>query len=154
MNVIGQNGSPIEVLLVEDSAGDVRLTIEAFREANHAVHVNVASDGVEAMAFLRREGVHANAPRPDLILLDLNMPRMDGREVLAHMAGDASLNLIPTAVLTTSDSDADIHKSYELSANCYLTKPVELDAFETLVKAINDFWLTKVRLPTHSDTRH
>lgn len=138
---------PIEVLLVEDSPGDVRLTQEAFREANRSVHLHVAFDGVEAMAFLRREGVHGAAPRPDLILLDLNLPKMDGREVLAHIKEDDSLKTIPTVILTTSEAEADIVKSYELRANCYLSKPVHLDAFEGIVKSINDFWLTKVKLP-------
>ena len=138
---------PLEVLLVEDSPGDVRLTKEAFRDANSSIHLNVAADGVEAMAFLRHEGNHAHVPRPDLILLDLNLPKMDGREVLAHIKEDASLKLIPTVILTTSDAEADIVKSYELQANCYLSKPVQLDAFEALVKSINDFWLTKVKLP-------
>jgi two-component system, chemotaxis family, response regulator Rcp1 len=137
----------IEVLLVEDSPGDVRLTQEAFREANKTIHLHVAADGVEAMAFLRREGIHSQAPRPDLILLDLNLPKMDGREVLAHIKGDEGLKSIPTVILTTSDAEADIVKSYQLRANCYLTKPVQLDAFESLVKSINDFWLTKVKLP-------
>ena len=138
---------PIEVLLVEDSPGDVRLTQEAFRKANKTIHLQVASDGVEAMAFLRRERMHGGAPRPDLILLDLNLPKMDGREVLAHIKGDESLKSIPTVILTTSDAEADIVRSYQLQANCYLTKPVQLDAFESLVKSINDFWLTKVKLP-------
>jgi two-component system, chemotaxis family, response regulator Rcp1 len=138
---------PIEVLLVEDSLGDVRLTREAFREANPLVHLQVATDGVEAMAFLRQEGAHANAPRPDLILLDLNLPKMDGREVLAHIKDDGMLKTIPTVILTTSDAEVDIVKSYQLQANCYLTKPVQLEAFENLVKSINDFWLTKVKLP-------
>ena len=138
---------PIEVLLVEDSPGDVRLTEEAFREANQAIHLHVANDGVEAMGFLRREGAHASAPRPDLILLDLNLPKMDGREVLAHIKDDENLKTIPTVILTTSDAEADIVKSYQLQANCYLTKPVQLDAFDALVKSINDFWLTKVKLP-------
>jgi two-component system, chemotaxis family, response regulator Rcp1 len=138
---------PIEVLLVEDSPGDVRLTQEAFRDANSAVHLHVAPDGVEAMAFLRREGRHAHAPRPDLILLDLNLPKMDGREVLALIKEDDALKTIPTVILTTSDAEADIVKSYQLQANCYLSKPVQLDAFETLVKSINDFWLIKVKLP-------
>jgi two-component system, chemotaxis family, response regulator Rcp1 len=137
----------IEVLLVEDSPGDVRLTKEAFREANKGIHLHVATDGVEAMAFLRKEGAQANAPRPDLILLDLNLPRMDGREVLALIKEDESLRTIPTVILTTSVAEADIVKSYELQANCYLSKPVQLDAFESLVKSINDFWLTKVKLP-------
>ncbi|WP_088344324.1 MULTISPECIES: response regulator [Rhodomicrobium] len=138
---------PIEVLLVEDSPGDVRLTQEAFQAANTAIRIHVATDGVEAMTFLRREGVHQDAPRPDLILLDLNLPKMDGREVLAHIKEDDSLKLIPTVILTTSDAEADIVKSYQLQANCYLSKPVQLDEFESLVKSINDFWLTKVKLP-------
>ena len=138
---------PIEVLLVEDSPGDVRLTQEAFRDANSAIHLHVASDGVEAMAFLRREGAHVGAPRPDLILLDLNLPKMDGREVLAHIKADDRLKTIPTIILTTSDAKADIVRSYQLQANCYLSKPVQLDAFENLVKSINDFWLTKAKLP-------
>ena len=137
----------MEVLLVEDSPGDVRLTQEAFREANVSIHLHVASDGVEAMAFLRHEGRHGHAPRPDLILLDLNLPKMDGREVLAQIKGDDSLKTIPTVILTTSESEADIVKSYQLQANCYLSKPVQLDAFESLVKSINDFWLTRVKLP-------
>ena len=138
---------PKEVLLVEDSPGDVRLTKEAFRDANSSIHLHVVSDGVEAMAFLRREGDHGRAPRPDLILLDLNLPKMDGREVLANIKQDAGLKTIPTVILTTSEAEADILKSYQLQANCYLTKPAQLDAFESLVKSINDFWLTKVKLP-------
>jgi chemotaxis family two-component system response regulator Rcp1 len=138
---------PLEVLLVEDSPGDVRLTQEAFHAANVAVRLHVASDGVEAMAFLKREGVHANAPRPDLTLLDLNMPRMDGLEVLARMKQDDSLKTIPIVILTTSDSEGDIVKSYELHANSYLCKPVQFAAFESLVKSINDFWLTRAKLP-------
>jgi chemotaxis family two-component system response regulator Rcp1 len=137
----------IEVLLVEDSPGDVRLTQEAFREANGAIHLHVVSDGVEAMAFLRREGDYVHVPRPDFILLDLNLPRMDGREVLANIKNDDSLKTIPTIILTTSNAEADIVKSYQLQANCYLTKPVQLDAFEDLVKSINEFWITKVKLP-------
>jgi chemotaxis family two-component system response regulator Rcp1 len=138
---------PLQVLLVEDSAGDVRLTQEAFREANRRIVLHVAGDGVEAMAFLRREGPHRNAPRPDLILLDLNLPRMDGREVLTHIKSDTGLMTIPIVILTTSDAEADIVKSYELHANCYLSKPVQLAAFELLVKSINDFWLTTAKLP-------
>jgi chemotaxis family two-component system response regulator Rcp1 len=138
---------PMEVLLVEDSPGDVRLTQEAFRDANPAIRLYVATDGVEAMTFLRREGIHAKAPRPDLILLDLNLPKMDGREVLAHIKEDDTLKTIPTVILTTSDAEADIVKSYQLQANCYLSKPVQLDVFESLVGSINDFWLTKVKLP-------
>jgi len=138
---------PIQVLLVEDSPGDVRLTKEAFRDANQSIRLHVAPDGVEAMAFLRHEGAHTQAPRPDLILLDLNLPKMDGREVLAHIKEDEGLKTIPTVILTTSDAEADIVKSYQLQANCYLTKPVQLDAFEALVKSVNDFWLTKAKLP-------
>jgi chemotaxis family two-component system response regulator Rcp1 len=136
-----------EVLLVEDSPGDVRLTREAFRDVGMPVHLHVAVDGVDAMAFLKREGIHTNAPRPDFILLDLNLPKMDGREVLARIKGDESLKTIPTVVLTTSDADADITNSYQLQANCYITKPVQLDEFEALVKNISDFWLRKVKLP-------
>jgi chemotaxis family two-component system response regulator Rcp1 len=138
---------PTEVLLVEDSPGDVRLTQEAFRDANKSVHLHVASDGVEAMAFLMQEGAHVHAPRPDLILLDLNLPKMDGREVLAKIKKDEDLKTIPTIILTTSEAEADILKSYQLQANCYLTKPGQLEAFESLVKSINDFWLTRVKLP-------
>ncbi len=147
MNFIGGNGMPIEVLLVEDSPGDVRLTQEAFRSSNPSINLHVATDGVEAMAFLRREGSQAQAPRPDLILLDLNLPKMDGREVLAHIKKDESLKMIPTVILTTSDAEGDITKSYQLQANCYLNKPVQLDAFESLVKSINDFWLKDAKLP-------
>jgi two-component system, chemotaxis family, response regulator Rcp1 len=138
---------PIEVLLVEDNPGDVQLTQEVFRDANPSVHLHIASDGVEAMAFLRREGSHSHEPRPDLVLLDLNLPKMDGREVLAQIKKDESLKTIPTVILTTSDAEADIAKSYRLQANCYLTKPVQLSSFESLVKSINDFWLTKAKLP-------
>ena len=137
----------IQVLLVEDSPGDVRLTQEAFRAANREIRMHVAPDGVEAMAFLRKEGRYVEAPRPDLILLDLNLPKMDGREVLAHIKADAVLKTIPTVILTTSEAEADIVKSYQLQANCYLSKPVQLDAFESLVRSINDFWLTKAKLP-------
>jgi two-component system, chemotaxis family, response regulator Rcp1 len=137
----------IEVLLVEDSPGDVRLTQEAFHAAKMSVHLHIATDGVEAMAFLRREGAYAHAPRPDLTLLDLNLPRMDGRAVLALIKEDNNLKTIPTVILTTSGSEEDIRKSYQLHANCYFTKPVQLDEFENLVKSINDFWLTKVTLP-------
>ena len=138
---------PIEILLVEDSPGDVRLTQEAFREANPLIHLNVANDGVDGMAFLRREGIHKQAPRPDLILLDLNLPKMDGREVLAQIKENAGLKTIPTVILTTSEAEVDIARSYQLQANCYLCKPAQLEAFELLVKSINDFWLTKVKLP-------
>ena len=138
---------PIEVLLVEDSAGDVRLTREVFREANTDIHLHVASDGLEAMAFLMREGTHVHAPRPDLILLDLNLPKMDGRQVLARIKADISLKTIPTVILTTSESEVDIANTYQLQANCYLSKPVQLESLESLVRTINDFWLTKAKLP-------
>jgi chemotaxis family two-component system response regulator Rcp1 len=137
---------PIKVLLVEDSPGDVRLTQEAFRDANKSMRLQVASDGVEAMAFLRHREAHIHAPRPDLILPDLNLPKMDGRQVLVHVKQDDSLRIIPVVILTTSEAETDILKSYELQANCYLGKPMQLDAFECLVKSINDFWLTKAKL--------
>jgi two-component system, chemotaxis family, response regulator Rcp1 len=142
-----------EVLLVEDSPGDIRLMQEAFRQTSTSLHLNVVMDGVEAMGFLRREGIYANARRPDFILLDLNLPKMDGREVLAHIKGDDSLRTIPTVILTTSDSELDIVHSYELQANCYLCKPVQLDEFESLVKSVTDFWLSKVRLPQRLNER-
>jgi chemotaxis family two-component system response regulator Rcp1 len=147
MQIFRTEGKTIEVLLVEDSPGDVRLTKEAFREVNEAVHVNVAADGVEAMAFLKRLENYADAPRPDLILLDLNLPKMDGREVLARIKSDDDLKTIPTVILSTSEAAADIEKSYELQANCYLSKPVLFDAFDSLVKNINEFWLTEATLP-------
>jgi two-component system, chemotaxis family, response regulator Rcp1 len=146
----GEKPAAIDVLLVEDSPGDVRLTLEAFRIINDRVRLHVTVDGVDAMAFLRREGDYAEAPRPDIILLDLNLPRMDGREVLAKLKGDPGLKLIPTVILTTSEAQADIVNSYQLQANCYLNKPMQLDAFETLVRGINDFWLSTVRLPRPS----
>jgi len=148
---IGEDGMPIHVLLVEDSPGDVRLTQEAFRDATNFVQLHIASDGVEAMAFLRHEGMYTDSPRPDLILLDLNLPKMDGRQVLAHIKDDESLKLIPTVILTTSEAESDIVMSYQLQANCYLSKPVQLDAFEVLVKNINDFWLTTVKLPQQQE---
>ena len=141
-----------DVLLVEDSPGDVRLTREAFRNVNMSVHLHVAIDGVDAMAFLRREGAHANAPRPDFILLDLNLPKMDGREVLAHIKENHDLKTIPTIILTASDAEADILKSYQLQANCYLSKPVQLDEFEAIVKSINHFWLTVAKLPPQTNS--
>ena len=141
---------PMEVLLIEDSLGDVRLTQEAFRDANTFIHLHVATNGVAAMAFLRREGVHSQAPRPDFIVLDLNLPKMDGREVLARIKKDDSLKTIPTVILTTSEAEADILKSYQLQANCYRNKPVRLDSFETIVKSINHFWMTMAKLPTQA----
>jgi two-component system, chemotaxis family, response regulator Rcp1 len=144
---IGTEAKISNVLLVEDAPGDVRLTQEAFRAANPSVYLHVANDGAEAMVFLRNQGAQANLPRPDMILLDLNLPRMDGRQVLVEIKKDDKLKTIPTVILTTSQAEADVAKSCQLQANCYLTKPVQLDAFEDLVKSINEFWLTTVRLP-------
>jgi chemotaxis family two-component system response regulator Rcp1 len=152
MQILRTEGKSIEVLLVEDSPGDVRLTREAFHEVNQAVHLNVAADGVEAMAFLKHIGKYVDAPRPDLIVLDLNLPKMDGREVLARIKSDDSLKTIPTVILSTSEAAADIEKSYELQANCYLSKPVLFDAFDSLIKNINDFWLTDVTLPRQAQS--
>ena len=137
----------IEVLLVEDDPGDVVLIQEAFEDNKVRNRLHCVSDGVDALRFLRRQDEFADAPRPDLILLDLNLPRMDGREVLALIKADERLRTIPTVILTTSESEVDIVKSYQLQANCYLSKPVQLDAFESLVTSIKDFWLTKVKLP-------
>ncbi len=135
------------VLLVEDSPGDVRLMQESFRAASGSIQLHVATDGVEAMEYLRREGAYADAPSPHLIMLDLNLPRMDGREVLAEIKRDARLRAIPTVVLTTSAVDADVQECYRLQASCFLTKPVKLDAFEALVTRISEFWLTSTVLP-------
>jgi chemotaxis family two-component system response regulator Rcp1 len=139
---------PREVLLVDDSPGDVRLMQEALRDANQDIHLHVATDGVEALAFLNQQGMHANSPRPELILLDLNLPGINGREVLAHIKQDASLEKIPTAILSTSADEADIRGCYKLKANCYLTKPLQLNAFETVVKNIGEFWLERELLPS------
>lgn len=141
-------GRAIEILLVEDNPGDVRLTIEAFKEGKLTNNMNVVGDGEEAMAFLRKEGEYENAPRPDIILLDLNMPKKDGREVLAEIKQDPNLKRIPVVILTTSNAEKDILKSYDLHANCYINKPVDLNQFIEVVKYIKDFWLTIVRLPT------
>lgn len=140
--------SPVEILLVEDSPADVRLTIEALRDAKVRNNLHVAADGEEALAFLRREGPHADAVRPDLILLDLNLPKKDGREVLEEVKADPQLRRIPVVVLTTSEAEQDILRSYDLHANCYITKPVDLDQFITVVRSIEDFWLTIVKLPS------
>lgn len=139
--------SPIEILLVEDSPGDVRLTMEALKEAKVANRLHVARDGVDAMAFLRRQGAHAAAPRPDVILLDLNLPRKDGREVLEEVKQDPDLRCIPVVVLTTSRAEEDVAQAYNLAANCYITKPVDFDQFLQVIRSIEDFWLTVVRLP-------
>lgn len=143
-------GRPIEILLVEDNPGDVRLTIEGLNEGKVRNNLYVARDGVEALAFLRREREFHDAVRPDLILLDLNLPRKDGREVLADIKSDPDLKTIPVMVLTTSRAEQDVLHSYQLQANCYITKPVDLEQFITVVKSIEDFWLTIVTLPQHS----
>jgi two-component system, chemotaxis family, response regulator Rcp1 len=147
MQLSAGTGRPIEILLVEDNPGDVRLAMEALRDTQVRNKLHVARDGVEGLAFLRREAEHAHAPRPDLILLDLNLPRKDGREVLAEMKADPGLHTIPVIILTTSCAEQDVLRSYELQANCYISKPVELDQFITVVKSIEDFWLTIVTLP-------
>ena len=147
MKSIGTDAEPIEVLLVEDSPGDVRLTREAFKDAKVHINLHVASDGVEAMAFLNREGKHATAPRPDMILLDLNLPKKDGREVLAEIKESPALKSIPVVILTTSSSEEDILRSYLLHANCYITKPVGLEGFLKVVRSIDSFWLSVVKLP-------
>ncbi len=139
----------INILLIEDNPGDARLTLEAFRDAKVRNDVQVVVDGVEAMAFLHREDKYANAPRPDLILLDLNLPRKDGRQVLDEIKHDESLRRIPVAVLTTSRADNDILASYNLHANCYVTKPVDFDDFIRVVRGIEEFWLSIVKLPMH-----
>lgn len=137
----------IEILLVEDNPGDVRLTKEALKEAKVGNNLHVVEDGVAAMQFLNREGEFNEVPRPDLILLDLNLPKKDGREVLEEIKADDSLKTIPVVVLTTSHAEEDIVRSYNLHANCYVTKPVDLDQFIRIVKSIEDFWLTIVKLP-------
>jgi len=141
----------IHVLLVEDNPGDVRLTQEAFRKVNPSVQLHVANDGSEAMAFLRHHGAFSDAPRPDFILLDLNLPKMDGREVLAQIKADPSLRTTPIFILSTSKEGLDVANSYGLQANCFLVKPVNLDDYETLMTTINDFWLTKVELPRYDE---
>ena len=140
----------IEILLVEDNPGDVRLTREALKDGKIINKLHVAEDGVEALAFLRREGKYHNAVRPELILLDLNLPKKDGREVLAEIKADKELKRIPVVILTSSAAEQDIVKSYNLHANCYVTKPVDLDQFINVVKSIEHFWLTVVKLPPES----
>ncbi len=142
-----RSGRPIEILLVEDSPGDVELTIEALKEAKMRNHLSVVANGEAALAFLRRTGEHRDAPRPDLVLLDLNLPRKDGREVLKEMKADPGLSVIPVVILTTSKDEADILRAYQLHANCYITKPVRLQEFLDVVKAIDTFWLEIVSLP-------
>ena len=141
-------GRSVEFLLAEDNPGDVRLTKEALRESKISNNLNVVPDGVEAMAFLRREGKYADAPRPDVILLDLNLPKKDGREVLAEVKADPSLRLIPVVIITSSEAEQDVLKTYELYANCYVTKPVDLEQFIKVIQSIETFWLTIVTLPS------
>ena len=147
-------GRPIEILLVEDSATDVMLAEEALADGKVRNHLSVVKDGVEAMAFLRKEGQYAASPRPDLMLLDLNMPRKDGREVLAEVKADANLKQIPVVVLTTSQAEPDVLKAYGLGANCYISKPVDFDQFAAVVHAIEQFWFTVVLLPTTDSTQN
>jgi two-component system, chemotaxis family, response regulator Rcp1 len=140
-------GKPIDILLVEDSEGDARLAFEAMKDSKIRNTLHRVADGEEAMDFLHRKGRHANAPRPDLILLDLNLPKKDGREVLAEVKVDDDLKRIPIVILTVSKDEVDILKSYNLHANCYITKPIDLEQFMKVVKSIEDFWLTIVKLP-------
>lgn len=141
---------PIEILLVEDNPGDVRLTVEVLKDARIANALNVVSDGVEALDYLRRQDRFAGAAPVDLILLDLNLPRKDGREVLTEIKDDPELRKIPVIVLTTSSAEADVAAAYDLHANCYITKPVDLDMFMDVVRSIEDFWLNIVRLPAEA----
>jgi CheY-like chemotaxis protein len=151
MNVI-QTGKLVDILLVEDNPGDVRLTREALKEAKVANELSVVSNGEEALLYLRRQGNFSAAPRPDMILLDLNLPRMDGREVLAEIKADQNLKRIPVVILTTSSAEKDVLATYNFHANCYITKPVDLDQFLEVVKSIESFWLTIVRLPPDDPT--
>jgi len=138
---------PVEILLVEDNPGDVRLTTEVLKDAKLCNKISVVGDGIEAIDFLRHQGGYTAAVRPDLILLDLNLPRMNGREVLEEIKGDPDLMHIPVVVLTTSSAEQDILKSYSLHANCYITKPVDLDQFSKVVSSIEEFWFSIVKLP-------
>ena len=146
MSLIKQ-GKPVKILLVEDNPGDVRLTIEALKEGKVLNELSVVGDGVAALEFLRKEGDRSGAPRPELILLDLNLPRMDGYELLAIIKEDPSLKRIPVVILTTSSADEDILRTYDLHANCYIRKPVDLEQFIEVIKSVEDFWLTVVVLP-------
>ncbi len=145
-----EHSRPIEILLVEDNAGDVELTREALAEGKVNNNMSVARDGMEALAYLRREGRHADRPTPDLILLDLNLPKKDGREVLAEIKADPALRPIPVVILTTSSDEADVEETYRQYANCYIIKPVDFPQFIQVVRSIEDFWLTVVRLPKAS----
>ena len=145
--MIRNAGEPVEILLVEDNPGDYRLTKEALKEGKVYNNLHWTQDGVDALDFLNRRGKHENAPRPDIILLDLNLPKKDGREVLSEIKNDDSLRKIPVVILTTSKAEEDVLKSYDLHANCYVTKPVDLDKFIIVVQSIDRFWLTVVTLP-------
>jgi two-component system, chemotaxis family, response regulator Rcp1 len=147
MSANGMDGA-VEILLVEDNPADARLTREVFEGGRLTTHLNIVHDGEEALSFLRREGDYADSPRPKLVLLDLNLPRKDGREVLQELKSDPALSRIPVIVLTTSAAEADILHSYDLQANCFITKPLDLDEFFDVVRAIEDFWLTTARLPS------
>jgi len=144
-------GRPVEILLVEDNPGDARLAIEALKDAKVRNNLTHVSDGEEALAYLRKEGKYAGARRPDLVLLDLNLPRKSGREVLCEVKEDAALRTIPVVILTTSQAEEDILKAYNCNANCYISKPVDLDQFIKVVRSIEDFWLTIVKLPSHEE---
>jgi len=143
-----ERNTPVEILLVEDNPGDVRLTQEALKESKVTNNLSVAEDGVEALAFLKREGKYADAPRPDLLLLDLNLPKKDGRELLEEIKANENLRRIPVVVLTTSKAEEDIVRMYNQHANCYITKPIDFDQFIEVIKSIENFWLTIVKLPT------
>lgn len=149
--MFGKKGKVVEILLVEDNPGDVRLTIEALKESKILNNLHVVEDGIDAMKFLNQEGDFEEMPEPDLILLDLNLPKKDGREVLAEIKDDKRLKKIPVVILTTSSADEDILNSYELHANCYITKPVDMNQFTKVVKTIGDFWFSIVRLPKPED---
>lgn len=150
MSTVKELGRPVHILLVEDNPGDVELTKQGLKEGKVSVHLDVVVDGAQAMAFLRQQGRHAGANRPDIVLLDLNLPGKDGREVLAEIRDDPELETIPIAVLTTSDADEDILQAYKLKANCYITKPVDFDQFVKIVHQIKAFWFTIVSLPSEN----
>jgi CheY-like chemotaxis protein len=142
-------GKPIDILLVEDNAGDSRLALEALKESKLRNNLHIVTDGMDAMDFLYKKGKYEQVPRPDLILLDLNLPKKDGREVLAEIKSDPDLKRIPVVILTISKAEEDVLKTYNLHANCFITKPLDLNQFVTVVKSIEDFWLTIVKLPSH-----
>lgn len=150
MGLRGKMVGTVDILLVEDNPGDARLAAEAFKEGTIPTHLHVVQDGIEAMSFLRREAPYEAAPRPDLVLLDLNLPRKDGREVLAEIKEDPLLRRVPVIVLTTSQAETDVSRSYELHANCYIVKPVDFDRFIDVVRGIEDFWCSLVKLPSTS----